>query len=95
MGKQLTWKARAAVMGRTCRGARSSLQAISVQALGIKTRLAHTVLGMDDNPSRGALPLSSHGQAVGPRRILKEEYSSINLFLKVKQSVPVCGKVLF
>lgn len=50
---------------------------------------------MDDNSSRSALPLSSHGQAVGPHRILEEEYSGMDSILKVEQSVPVSGKVLF
>lgn len=77
------------------RGAKSSLQDIPVQALGSKTRLPPKNQDMDDNSSRGALPLSSHGQAVGQHRILEEEYSGMDLFLKVEQFVPVCGKVLF
>lgn len=56
--------------------------------------LTKTWIGMIIHPG-GALPLSSHGQAPGPHRILEEEYSGMNLFLKVEQSVPVCGKVLF
>lgn len=82
-------------MGRTCRGAKSSLQALSVQALGSKARLPHNNLNVDDNSSRGTLPLSIQGQAVGPHRILEEEYSGMDFFLTVEQSVRVCGKVLF
>lgn len=76
-------------------GAKSSLQDTPVQALGSKPgSLTKTWIWMTIHPG-GALPLSSHVQAVGPHRILEEEYSGMDLFLKVEQSVLVCGKVLF